>query len=62
MLALCISYETIIYTYIRNVRPDLAVTDDDWRVTSKVMDFLKVFYESTILLSGVYCNIPIFRG
>ena len=39
MLASCTGYEETISIYLSNVHPILAVTDDDWVIVSKVMNF-----------------------
>ena len=31
---------------------EYAITDDEWQLLSKICEFIKIFYESTNLLSG----------
>lgn len=37
-----------------NSGPTIRITDNDWVETKELIDFLKIFYKATKILSGIY--------
>ena len=54
MLKACLPYKEVINGYYNTHCPDSQLTDLDLEIGSCFFYFLKVFYDATIQLSGVY--------
>ena len=54
MLKACLPYKEVINGYYNTHCPDSQLTDLDWEIGTCFFYFLKVFYDATVQLSGVY--------
>ena len=54
MLERCKEYEYIITLFVNTNSGKQLVTETDWLVAGHFREFLKVFYDATTILSGVY--------
>lgn len=48
------TFDVFIQTQYRQVTGKNLLTKDDWYVAEKILEFLELFYEATVALSGIY--------
>ena len=54
MLEVALSYKDMVTTYYNGRNADRLLTEADWQICQCFYYFLKVFYDATVTLSGVY--------
>jgi hypothetical protein len=54
MLKHLIPYKNVFSVFINSHYGSELLTKNHWYIAEKIMDFLELFYDSTVVLSGVY--------
>ncbi|KAK2635027.1 hypothetical protein Ddye_029819 [Dipteronia dyeriana] len=54
MLQSCSNYNSVITDFYNRVQNDSCLCEEDWEISFGFMEFLEVFYNATMVFSGVY--------
>ncbi|TXG48371.1 hypothetical protein EZV62_027665 [Acer yangbiense] len=56
MLQSCSNYNSVITDFYNRMQNDSVLCEEDWEISFGFMEFLEVFYNATMVFSGVYSS------